>query len=92
MHVVVAALRERGVVVVGRDGALQVQRVLEEGGAGVAQVPAARPPPARHGAQRRGRHQVAQRERLLQHRAHLLLECHVMLLEIVYTITHISNN
>lgn len=74
MRVVVAALRERGVVVGGLQAAgVQVQCVLEEGGAGVAQVRAARPPPGRHGAQRRRRHHVAQRQRLLQQRAHRLL-------------------
>lgn len=74
MRVVVAALREAGVVVGGLQAAgVQVQRVLEESGAGVAKVRAARPPPARHGAQRRRGHHVAQRQRLLQQRAHLLL-------------------
>lgn len=74
VRVVVAALGERGVVVVGGDGALQVESVLEEGGTRVAEVPAARPPPARHGAQRGRRHQVAESQRLLQNRPHLLLE------------------
>lgn len=75
MRVVVPALREAGVVVGGLQAAgVQVQRVLEEGGAGVPQVRAARPPPARHGAQRRRRHHVAQRQWLLQQGSYLLLQ------------------
>lgn len=75
VRVVVAALHERGEVVGGlRAAGVQMQRVLKEGGTGVAQVRAARPPPGRHGAQRRRRHQVPQCQRLLQDRAHLLLK------------------
>lgn len=68
----VAALGE-GRVVVGAVHRVQVQRGLEEGGAGVPQVRAARPPPGGHAGQRRRGHGVAERERLLQHGAHALL-------------------
>lgn len=84
--IVVPALRERGKVV-GRlqRTRVQVQRVLQKGRAGVTQMRAARPPPGRHGTQRRRRHHVAQRQRLLEDGAHLLLH------KVKHTITKLEN-
>lgn len=78
VRVVVAALQQAGEVVGLLQAArVQVQRAAQEGGAGVAQVPAARPPPRRHAAQRRRRHQVPAAQTLRYNRRFIISENHV---------------
>lgn len=56
------------------DGVIvQVEGALEECRAGAGQVRARRPEPGRHVARRRRRHVIAERQRLLQQSADLLL-------------------